>query len=268
MTVHARVPRRHCRQRTAGICCITCGRRLSGSSATSTATDSNSASSADWMGTSQIDAVSDSGSDTTTATSTNSSSQSQTWNVITGNYTQSASDSYFASDTVLGSDLLSDLLAGADNSSSSGSASQSGSDSSSVSGNELTGSFTQVISSLSLFNNLTNQSDTRSRGTLTVSETASDSVNGSSSPTETITGNNDSGSFTVTTSGGGTATEVLSDTNQGIAQTNTVTSTQSAGGTETGNDSLADRVAHLKGIGHGEHTDLSTSKRHLDDFGR
>lgn len=31
---------------------------------------------------------------------------------------------------------------------------------------------------------------------------------------------------------------------------------------------LAERVAHLKGIGRGEHTDLSTDKRHLDDFGK
>jgi hypothetical protein len=33
-------------------------------------------------------------------------------------------------------------------------------------------------------------------------------------------------------------------------------------------DSLADRVAHLKGIGRGEYTDLSTNKRHMDDFGK
>ena len=34
------------------------------------------------------------------------------------------------------------------------------------------------------------------------------------------------------------------------------------------NGSLADRVAHLKGIGRGEYTDLSTNKRHMDDFGK
>ena len=34
------------------------------------------------------------------------------------------------------------------------------------------------------------------------------------------------------------------------------------------NYSLADRVAHLKGIGRGEYTDLSTNKRHMDDFGK
>lgn len=33
-------------------------------------------------------------------------------------------------------------------------------------------------------------------------------------------------------------------------------------------ESLADRVAHLRGIGRGEYTDLSTNKRHLDDFGK
>ena len=32
--------------------------------------------------------------------------------------------------------------------------------------------------------------------------------------------------------------------------------------------SLAERAAHLKGIGRGEYTDLSTNKRHLDDFGK
>lgn len=35
-----------------------------------------------------------------------------------------------------------------------------------------------------------------------------------------------------------------------------------------GQGSLADRVAHLKGIGRGEYTDLSSSKRHMDDFGK
>jgi hypothetical protein len=37
---------------------------------------------------------------------------------------------------------------------------------------------------------------------------------------------------------------------------------------ESANGALADRVADLAGIGRGEHTDLSTSKAHLDDFGR
>jgi len=37
---------------------------------------------------------------------------------------------------------------------------------------------------------------------------------------------------------------------------------------EKSNGSLADRVADLAGIGRGEHTDLSTNKAHLDDFGR
>ena len=32
--------------------------------------------------------------------------------------------------------------------------------------------------------------------------------------------------------------------------------------------SLADRVRHLAGIGHGEYTDLSTNKARFDDFGR
>jgi hypothetical protein len=33
-------------------------------------------------------------------------------------------------------------------------------------------------------------------------------------------------------------------------------------------NSLADRVAHLKGIGRGKQTDLSTNKKHMDDFGK
>jgi hypothetical protein len=37
---------------------------------------------------------------------------------------------------------------------------------------------------------------------------------------------------------------------------------------EGSNGSLADRVADSAGIGRGEHTDLSTSKTHLDDFGQ
>ncbi len=36
----------------------------------------------------------------------------------------------------------------------------------------------------------------------------------------------------------------------------------------TANGALADRVADLAGIGRGEHTNLSTNKAHLDDFGR
>lgn len=32
--------------------------------------------------------------------------------------------------------------------------------------------------------------------------------------------------------------------------------------------SLADLVADLKGIGQGKYTDLSTNKKHMDDFGR
>lgn len=31
---------------------------------------------------------------------------------------------------------------------------------------------------------------------------------------------------------------------------------------------LADRVAHLEGIGRGEYTDFSANKRHLDDLGK
>jgi hypothetical protein len=37
---------------------------------------------------------------------------------------------------------------------------------------------------------------------------------------------------------------------------------------EVPNGTLADRVAHLAGIGGGEHSDLSTNKAHLSDFGR
>jgi hypothetical protein len=40
------------------------------------------------------------------------------------------------------------------------------------------------------------------------------------------------------------------------------------GKTEAVKGSLADRVADLAGIGRGEHTDLSTNKAHLNDFGR
>jgi hypothetical protein len=38
--------------------------------------------------------------------------------------------------------------------------------------------------------------------------------------------------------------------------------------TEAANGTLADRVASLAGLGRGEHTDLSTNKAQLDDFGR
>jgi hypothetical protein len=34
------------------------------------------------------------------------------------------------------------------------------------------------------------------------------------------------------------------------------------------NGSLAERVADLAGIGRGQHTDLSSNRAHLDDFGR
>lgn len=37
---------------------------------------------------------------------------------------------------------------------------------------------------------------------------------------------------------------------------------------ENENGVLADRVADLAGIGRGEHSDLSTNKAHLNDFGR
>jgi hypothetical protein len=40
------------------------------------------------------------------------------------------------------------------------------------------------------------------------------------------------------------------------------------GKAEAANGSLADRVANLVGIGRGEHSDLSTNKTHLNDFGR
>lgn len=36
---------------------------------------------------------------------------------------------------------------------------------------------------------------------------------------------------------------------------------------EAAGGNLADRVAGLAGIGRGEHTDLSTNKAHLNDFG-
>jgi hypothetical protein len=37
---------------------------------------------------------------------------------------------------------------------------------------------------------------------------------------------------------------------------------------EPPNRSLADLTADLAGIGHGEHTDLSTNRAHLEDLGR
>jgi hypothetical protein len=40
------------------------------------------------------------------------------------------------------------------------------------------------------------------------------------------------------------------------------------GRAEAANGSLADRVAGFAGIGRGEHSDLSASKSHLNDFGR
>ena len=36
----------------------------------------------------------------------------------------------------------------------------------------------------------------------------------------------------------------------------------------TGNGTLAERVADLAGIGHGDRRDLSVNKAHLDGFGR
>ena len=41
-----------------------------------------------------------------------------------------------------------------------------------------------------------------------------------------------------------------------------------AGKVDAANGCLADRVADLAGIGRGEHSDLSTNKAHLNDFGR
>lgn len=40
------------------------------------------------------------------------------------------------------------------------------------------------------------------------------------------------------------------------------------GNGEAANGNLAERVADLAGIGRGEHSDLSTNKTHLNDFGR
>ncbi len=40
------------------------------------------------------------------------------------------------------------------------------------------------------------------------------------------------------------------------------------GKTEAPDGNLADCVAGLAGIGRGEHSDLSTNKTHLNDFGR
>ena len=40
------------------------------------------------------------------------------------------------------------------------------------------------------------------------------------------------------------------------------------GNAEVAHGNLADRVDDLAGIGRGEHSDLSTNKTHLNDFGR
>ena len=48
----------------------------------------------------------------------------------------------------------------------------------------------------------------------------------------------------------------------------TILSSEKAEKATTGNGTLAERVADLAGIGKGQHTDLSTNKAHLDDFGR
>ena len=48
----------------------------------------------------------------------------------------------------------------------------------------------------------------------------------------------------------------------------TLLTTENAGETAKGNGTLAERVADLAGIGRGEHSDLSTNKAHLNDFGR
>jgi len=48
----------------------------------------------------------------------------------------------------------------------------------------------------------------------------------------------------------------------------TILSPEKAEKAATPNGTLAERVADLAGIGKGQHTDLSTNKAHLDDFGR
>jgi len=59
--------------------------------------------------------------------------------------------------------------------------------------------------------------------------------------------------------------EILPDKAHGLLTILTATPTLNP---ESANGTLADRVADLAGIGRGEHTDLSTNKAHLDDFGR
>src|SRR6266496_612659 len=59
--------------------------------------------------------------------------------------------------------------------------------------------------------------------------------------------------------------ETLPNKAHGLLTILTATPTLNPG---SANDALADRVADLAGIGRGEHTDLSTNKAHLDDFGR
>ena len=59
--------------------------------------------------------------------------------------------------------------------------------------------------------------------------------------------------------------ETLPDKAHGLLTILTATPTPNPGGA---NGALADRVADLAGIGRGEHTDLSTYKVYLDDFGR
>lgn len=48
----------------------------------------------------------------------------------------------------------------------------------------------------------------------------------------------------------------------------TILSSKSPASTDVANGSLAERVADLAGIGRGQHSDLSTNKAQLDDFGR
>ena len=48
----------------------------------------------------------------------------------------------------------------------------------------------------------------------------------------------------------------------------TIISPATSGPDEVNGPSLADLMADSAGIGNGKHTDLSTNKAHLDDFGR
>jgi hypothetical protein len=48
----------------------------------------------------------------------------------------------------------------------------------------------------------------------------------------------------------------------------TILSSEKTQKSPTANGTLADSVADLAGIGRGQHTDLSSNKTHLDDFGR